>query len=229
VLTSRNTYCLGLAMTCAAFLAYLLYFWYPTYLMEGRGVTNIRAAWLSASILVCGASGVLLGGWLGDWLTRRTGRRALVLRLMGSLGLLTGVPCVVGAIYSGPPEATTLLFAVAFFALNIQLAAWWAAVPDVAGPHVGALFGLLNSMGIAGGAVSPLFMGWIADQRKAQGFLGREQWDPAFWVYAGVMLLGGLLWLGVDIRKSMVARATEPTSTDEAHRNGITDSPRGPD
>ena len=30
------------------------------------------------------------------------------------------------------------------------------------------------------------------------GFTGREQYDPAFWVYAGVLLLGATCWLFIN-------------------------------
>jgi hypothetical protein len=53
-------------------------------------------------------------------------------------------------------------------------------------------------IGLSGGAISQLFLGQFADQMKALGFEGRAQWDPAFPLYGGVLLVGGILWLFVN-------------------------------
>ena len=77
-------------MTCAAFYAYMLYGWFPSYLQEARHVGKVASSWLTGSVLIAGAFGVTLGGWLGDWLSERTGSRRQTLRWMGVIGLLAG-------------------------------------------------------------------------------------------------------------------------------------------
>jgi MFS family permease len=71
-------------------------------------------------------------------------------------------------------------------------------VTDISGPHLGAMFGLMNSMGGLGAVASQLFMGTFADRMKELGYDGRAQWDPAFYVYAAVLVVGALGWLLVD-------------------------------
>ena len=56
-------------------------------------------------------------------------------------------------------------------------------------------------IGNIGGVVSPAFLGWYVDSRKTAGFEGRERWDPGFWIYVGVSLVGMLLWAAVDPRR----------------------------
>jgi hypothetical protein len=36
-----------------------------------------------------------------------------------------------------------------------------------------------------------------------QGYEGRAQWDPAFYVYAGVLAVGACCWLAVDARQKI--------------------------
>jgi len=50
-------------------------------------------------------------------------------------------------------------------------------------------------MGTAGALASQGFVGAFADWRKGLGYAGREQWDPMFDVYVGVLLLGAVTWL----------------------------------
>jgi hypothetical protein len=74
----------------------------------------------------------------------------------------------------------------------------------IGGRHVGALFGLGNMIGLAGGALSQVFLGSYADYRKALGLMGRDQRDPAFYFYGGVLVVGGLLWLFINPAKPVV-------------------------
>ena len=86
----------------------------------------------------------------------------------------------------------------------VALPAWWATMGDVGGRHLGALFGVCNMIGLAGGAVSQIFLGAFADHMKDLGYEGRAQWDPAFSIYGAVLMAGGLLWLFMNPRRTVV-------------------------
>jgi sugar phosphate permease len=73
VLTSANVWLLGGVISCTAFNSYLVFSWYPTYLEKGRGVDPVEAGWLAGLVLLGGALGSTLGGFLSDWLIRRFG------------------------------------------------------------------------------------------------------------------------------------------------------------
>ena len=83
------------------------------------------------------------------------------------------------------------------------LSAWWGAVSDISGRHLGALFGLMNSIGGLGAIASQQFVGRFADWMHARGHTGRAQWDPMFTVYAVVLLVAAFGWLFIDSRKSV--------------------------
>src|SRR3954465_5010122 len=53
-------------------------------------------------------------------------------------------------------------------------------------------------VGLSGGAISQVFLGRVVDEMKALGCEGRARWDPAFPIYGGVPLAGGVLWLFVE-------------------------------
>jgi MFS family permease len=90
----------------------------------------------------------------------------------------------------------------------MQVANWWSVVMAISGRHLGTLFGLMNSMGVIGAFSSPIFFGRFADWRGAQGYTGRAQWDPAFFLYAGVLMTGAVCWLFVDATRSAVEDET---------------------
>jgi sugar phosphate permease len=181
----------------------MLFGWFPTYLKEGRGVEELQSGNLGMLPFLFGATGVLLGGYVGDWLTARTGSRRLALGSMGTIGLLLAGALVGGSVYADEPLVAVLCCSVGYFFAYIQLAAWWAAMSDVGGRHLGALFGLCNMIGLAGGGISQVYLGWFADHMKALGYEGRAQWDPAFYLYGGVLMVGGVLWLFINPRRTV--------------------------
>jgi sugar phosphate permease len=209
VFANPNIWLLGIINSCTSFFSYMLFLWFPTYLKEGRGLDEITSGRLGSLPYLFGASGVLLGGFIGDWLTARTGSRRLALASMGTVGLLLAGTLVGSSVYADQVLAAVLLCSAGYFFSYLQLAAWWAAMGDVGGRHLGALFGLCNMVGLAGGAVSQVFLGAFADHMKSLGLEGRDQWDPAFYLYGGVLMAGGLLWLFMNPRRSVVAADAE--------------------
>jgi ACS family glucarate transporter-like MFS transporter len=191
-------------MTCTAFTAYMYYSWYPTYLEKGRELDGVRAGWLASAVLAGGAVGSTLGGYLADWLVRRTGDRRWSRRLVGAGGLSLASVCLLASLGCRSPVAAALVTAVACLSAAATVASWWAVVTEISGRHVGALFGLMNSLGVPGALASQLFFGAFADWRREHGYAAREQWDPGFYVYAGVLLLGAVAWLFVDATRPAV-------------------------
>src|SRR5262249_28101232 len=104
------------------------------------------------------------------------------------------------------PWAAAALTSLSFFAAQIQLATWWSTATEITGKHVGALFGMMNMIGAAGAFTSQVSIGIMADKFKDQGLKGLDQWNPAFFVFSAVYVVGFLSWLMIDASK----RVDEP-------------------
>ena len=113
---------------------------------------------------------------------------------------------LVASVNCQSPLATSLWASVACMATLSQQATFWSITTEISGPHLGAIFGLMNSMGVPGGFASSKFFGQFVDWMKSLGYEGRAQWDPAFYVAAGVLVVGACCWLAVDAQ----ARVREP-------------------
>jgi ACS family glucarate transporter-like MFS transporter len=108
----------------------------------------------------------------------------------------------------------SIFVAIACLGVQIQVPAWWASATQVSGRHLGALFGLMNMIGAIGGFCSPLFLGAFVDLMKSWGRSGRAQWDPGFFAYVVVALIGMTLWALIDPRKTVEGPLGEtPTAT----------------
>lgn len=208
ILTSANIWLITLAQSCSAFAAYLYITWYPTYLMEGRGVSSDEAGWLASLVLGGGAIGCLAGGFVNDWLVRLSGNARRSYSLYGFFGLATGGVALLASTQCESPLAASVCAAVASMAALSTQATFWSVTTLISGPHLGAIFGLMNSMSVPGAAASSYFPGRFADYRSSLGFTGREQWDPAFYVYATVLLCGAVCWLFVNSNRSVVGDQT---------------------
>jgi MFS family permease len=149
-------------------------------------------------VLAGGAIGGTLGGFLSDALIRRTGNRKASRRGLGCAALASsGVLLLIG-LHTDNVSVAASWTALAVLAVHMPLASWWGAVADISGRHVGALFGLMNSLGAVGAIASQLFLGRFADWMRDLGFEGRDQWDPAFYIYAAILFVGAFGWLWID-------------------------------
>jgi hypothetical protein len=59
---------------------------------------------------------------------------------------------------------------------------------------------------VPGALISTAFLGRFVDEMAKHGYQGRAGWDPAFYVYAAVLLIGGCSYLLVNCRRSAVER-----------------------
>jgi MFS transporter, ACS family, glucarate transporter len=210
VLTNVNVLLLGGVIACSAFNSYLYFSWYPTYLEQARAVDSQAAGWLASLVLGVSAVGCIIGGFLSDWLIRITGDRRFSRRGLGCAGLTMGVAFLVAGQHTDGSVLAATWTALAMFAVHLTLPNWWGAVADISGRHLGALFGLMNSIGGLGAIASQLFLGRFVDWMGSRGFAGRAQWDPAFYLYAGILLVGAIGWLWIDVTRPVEFAVTVP-------------------
>ncbi len=212
VLARPTVWLMGGAISCSAFVSYMYFFWFPSYLKNGRGLGETRSSWLSALVLAGGAVGSVVGGYLSDWLVRRTGEYRWTRRLTGFTGLGLASLLLLAGVQCDTPELTAALMALACCSAFATLASWWAIVTAISGKHVGVLFGLMNSLGVPGAMAGQVFFGLFVDYRAQLGYLGRDRWDPGFTVYAGALMIGAVAWLFIDATRSVV----DPSPSDRS-------------
>ena len=71
---------------------------------------------------------------------------------------------------------------------------------EVGGKRLGAVFGFMNGLGALGAMASQVLFGLYREMQQRQGYEGREAVDPAFGVYAVVLLVAALAWVSLDHR-----------------------------
>ncbi|VTS02414.1 MFS transporter [Tuwongella immobilis] len=207
VLTSPTVWLMGLINTCASAVSYFYMSWYPSYLKDARGVINTESGNMTTLVLIGGALGSLWGGYLSDWMVRRTGERRWSRSIIGATGMfISAIGLLVAPLFDSAWE-TSIVLCIGFTGGMLMIAAWWGVVADISGPHVATLFGLMNGLGVFGGAGSQFFAGAMVDHNtQVLGLAGRAAWDPVFPVYAAVACLGGIAWLMVNANRQVHSR-----------------------
>lgn len=141
--------------------------WMPQFLYSERHY-SLEAANITFGIIIVvdGILAALAGGWLGDYLLRRT-RSSYYLVSAASMGL--GVPVMIVALFA-KGRAMVPAIAVAAFFLLLNTSPLNAAVLNSVGAHIRATTIAVNIfiIHILGDVPSPTMMGWVADKRSLQ-------------------------------------------------------------
>jgi len=111
-----------------------------------RGFLQSTVVWLFA-----------LGGWLSD----RVGRGGVF--VLGTVVAIAGIGCL--ALIRGPQDIVLLVvYTLSGFGFGMRIAQLSTIPADVfAGPHLGAILGVVQSGGGLGGAIGPFLGGWLFD------------------------------------------------------------------
>jgi sugar phosphate permease len=190
VFANRNIWLLSVNISCMSFTSYLYFSWYPKYLQDGRNLDMRTTGWMVSIVLGAGALGILVGGYLADRLALASTRRwqGMAVDGLAAFSLLLSTQC-------DNPNLAVACTAFSCLAMHAQQPIWWSSAIETSGKHVGALFGLMNSLGTVGAMASQLFFGAFTDWRKSQGFLDRAQWDPAIAVCSALLGVGAICWI----------------------------------
>jgi multidrug resistance protein len=182
--------------------------WMPTFLHRAHGYSLLNANVLfGASTIVNGIVASLAGGWLSDWLLKRT-RSAHYLVSAVSLGL--GIPAMCFALFASGRVMVVGVFAAEFLLL-LNTGPLNAAVINSVGPHVRAAALAVNIFifHLLGDVPSAYLIGYMSDRYSLRlAFLG-----PVI----TIALSSAILFYGMRFAPEVVippAResATEPAS-----------------
>ena len=178
-----------------AFLVTLM----PRYLKEVHHVSQQAQGMMQSVPLAAGILGLLVGGVLTDFATRRWGLRYGRAILLVISRVIVGV-AFVGCLSVTNPVQATLYLALVGFSTDLGIGAVWAYAQDVGGRNCGAVMGWANMWGNLGAALSPVVMGYIIGSMAENVERG---WHMAFIFCAVVQLIAVVASLGVTADKKI--------------------------
>ncbi|MBI3474133.1 MAG: MFS transporter [Acidobacteria bacterium] len=141
--------------------------WMPQFLVSERHYSLEKANLMFGIIIVVdGILASLAGGWLGDYLLRRTKSSYY---LISAVSMALGIPFMIVALFTSGRLMVPAIGVAAFFLL-LNTSPLNAAVINSVGAHIRATAIAANIfiIHILGDVPSPTMMGWVADHRSLQ-------------------------------------------------------------
>jgi MFS transporter, ACS family, D-galactonate transporter len=134
--------------------------WFPTYLVQARGMTFIRAGVMTSVPYIAAAVGVVLGGFLSDMILKRTGSANVARKLPIVSGMLLASSIILANYVPADKNALVIaIMSLAFFGQGMTNLGW-TVVSDIAPKKlIGLTGGLFNFTTNLAGIVTPLVIG----------------------------------------------------------------------
>jgi MFS family permease len=198
IFRSPATIFLMTAFLCANFVAFIFLTWAPTFLFN-KFHYSLGVAGLTGTLFINGASAlsISLAGWLADKLSRRFSGGRMVIQL---LGLLTGAIFV---FLIGKTESIgILIMALTCFGVckGFYDSGIFASLYDTIEFRArGTAAGLMNTIGWGGGALGPIFVGYVSKYECGGGEVKNMgdaiAWGGAVYLVAAVLMVFAILCL----------------------------------
>src|SRR5580704_8795566 len=196
IFSSPNMWYISLGYSCFFFGTNFYLTWYPTYLREHRHLTLQALGLIGSLPLFAGMLGDVTGGSLSDHFFKRTGDARFARRIVAAPGFLLAGVFVIPAAMTNNALSSVLFLAVSFFFLEFVIGPAWAVPMDVGGQFSGTVTGIMNMAGALAASLTAIVYGGLFD---------KGYWIAPFFVSAGVMLIGALIWIFlIDPERSVV-------------------------
>ncbi|MEO8333945.1 MAG: MFS transporter [bacterium] len=187
VLTSRKLW--GVYFGQFALTSTLWFFltWFPTYLVQERGMSFVKAGYLASLPFLAAFVGVISSGVLSDFMVRRGASLGTARKVPIITGLLLS-SSIVGANYVDAPALIIAFLTLAFFGNGLASITWSLVSAMAPERLLGLTGGVFNFVGNLSGITVPIVVGYLA----------RDYGFSAGLTYVSVLaLLGALSYLFV--------------------------------
>jgi ACS family D-galactonate transporter-like MFS transporter len=135
--------------------------WFPTYLVQERGMSFVKAGFLASLPFLAAFVGVLCSGVLSDAMVRRGASLGAARKVPIVTGLLLSTS-IIGANYVSEPSLIVGCLALAFFG-NGLASITWSLVSAIAPERLlGLTGGVFNFVGNLSGITVPIVIGYLA-------------------------------------------------------------------
>ncbi|MDR3590051.1 MAG: MFS transporter [Negativicutes bacterium] len=183
-----------LGQFCLATITWFFLTWFPTYLVEAKGMSILKVGLVAAIPAIAGFIGGMLGGVWSDWLLKRGNSLTFARKTPIILGLLFSCIIVV-ANYVSSEILVIAAMSLAFFSKGIGNLGWCIIGDTSPKELLGVSGGIFNLCGNISSIVTPIAIGYIL---KSSG-----SFDGAL-IYVGLIgFIGSMSYLFIvgDVKR----------------------------
>ncbi|MBT9188657.1 MULTISPECIES: MFS transporter [Zobellia] len=154
--------------------------WFPTYLVEFRGLDFLKSGFLASIPFLAAFFGVLLSGFSSDFMIKKGYSVEISRKTPIIIGMLLST-CIIGANYTESTFFVILFLAIAFFGNGLASIAWVFISLMAPKKLIGLTGGAFNFIGGLAGIVVPIVIGYLVED---------GDFSPALFFIGGIALLG---------------------------------------
>ncbi len=165
VVRNRSVLLTGVSLFCYNYILFFFITWFPSYLVDAKGVSLQNMGIVNSLPWIVGAVGYLCGGILVDAIFRKTGRQTFSRKVVLVTSLLIAASCIVltGLVQDVTVAVAVMTVAIGFLMLTAP--AYWALISDSVPSHqVGTASGFMHGLANLSGIVGPTVTGFLIQQ-----------------------------------------------------------------
>lgn len=159
---------------------------FPTFLQETRGVSVVASGDLTFFAGVGGVLGSLTGGFVSDWMLRKTGNSRLSRQGIAVVGMASCAVLIVASSFVADVRGAIALIALGAFCATFGGVSGYTVAIQFGGKQVATVFSVMNMCGNIGAAIFPLTAGWLATRTG--------NWNLMLLLFAGIMAVDAICW-----------------------------------
>jgi MFS family permease len=170
---------------CYGWTLWLYLTWLPSFFMHGYKLNLKNSALFASGVYLLGVVGDAAGGWVSDFILKRTGDRNKARRNLVIAGFLLSLLFMIPVLRSHDLNTVALCLSAAFFFAEFTIGPFWAIPMDIAPRFSGSASGLMNIGSALAAAVSPLVASYVIQKTG--------NWDLPFLGSIGLLLFGAIM------------------------------------
>ena len=161
IFNNRTLWGIYIGQFCVNATLWFFLTWFPTYLVQYRGLSFIKSGFLASIPFLSACAGLFLSGFLSDYLVRNGRSVSMARKTPIIVGLLLS-GCIIGANYTNDTALVIFFMSFAFFGAGMALISW-VFVSILSPRHlIGLTGGVFNFMGNLASIVVPIVIGYLA-------------------------------------------------------------------
>lgn len=176
--------------------SYLLYFfltWFPSYLVSAHHLSLSEMSIVGTIPWTIGFIGMALGGFVSDYILRRTGNLLFSRKIVLVVSLIVAAISVAAAGMASTVTAAVIAMTVAVFFMYLTASTYWTIILGaVEKKNVGGVSGFVHLVANLAGIAAPAITGLLVQRTGV--------FESAF-LLAGAIAVAGALAVAVFVRK----------------------------
>ena len=162
VFTNRKLWGIYIGQFCLGGTLMFFLTWFPTYLVEYRGLDFIKSGFLASIPFLAAFFGVLVSGFSSDYLVRKGISKEVARKTPIVIGMLL-TTCIIGANYTDDTFWVITFLSIAFFGNGLASIAWVFVSLLAPKRLLGLVGGCFNSIGGLSAVTVPIIIGYLVD------------------------------------------------------------------